>query len=244
MAERRLAQPIMPHQRGPTCGLYALVAVARALNANLYADLYATKGDRHGPWVNAETPSLRYIAKRLQLPGGAFASQIGEIFSGQAMVALANSIGLSAQIVTNAGAWTPLIKSAIDKGHYLLAPFGVNSQGKPQKQGDRSHWCVIYGYKENKVFQNTAYVAHWSQSYQFGTSDIRKSSYALQPFQQTWHKIGHNLRYAEVGQNQVPVHAGGHHGNNGPVQGQNGPQVAFDADLPNDLAGQLVEVGL
>jgi hypothetical protein len=237
---------MMPNQRGPTCGLYALVAVARAIDPIAFADLYATHGDRGANVArdNTQLPSLRYIAKNTLMPGGAPISVIGEVFSGQAMVALANAIGLSSQVVSNTAAWTPLIKSAIDKGRYLLAPFGVGDDGKPQQQGNRPHWCILYGYKEHTFSQTTVYATHWGRTYEFGSSNIRKSSLAMQPFQQTWQKIAPNLKFAQVGQNQVPVHAGGHLGGGGGqgVQGGGGPHLVFNADLPNDLAGQLVEV--
>jgi hypothetical protein len=243
MAQRKLNRPQMPAQRGPNCGLYALVAVARALNSGAYGDLYATYGDRPANVRPGQTPSLRYTAKRLNVNNGIMATQIGEIFSASAMRTLATHIGLNAAIVSNSKAWTPLIKAAIDINHYLLAPFGVNDEGKPQRDGNSAHWCVIFGYKENTFSQNTAYVVHWGREYEFGTSDVRKSSLALRPFQENWHKIGKNLRFAAVGANQVPVHAGGQNGGGGGnANYANRPQFAFNADLPNNLAGQMVEV--
>ena len=220
------------------------MAVARALRPVHFADLYATHGDRGVARQHGQTPSLRHTAKRLNF-GNATATQIGEIFSAGAMIALATQIGLNARTRSNNDAWTPLIKAAIDSGRYLLAPFGVNTAGKPQRDGNRSHWCVIFGYEENTFFQNTAYVVHWGNVYEFGTTDLRKSSLALGRFQQTWHKIGPNLSFAQVGSNQVPVHAGGQNGGGGGggnANYANRPQFAFNADLPTDLGGQLVEV--
>lgn len=240
MAEKKLTRPQMPAQRGPNCGLYALTAAARALDPTQYAELYATKGDHTGVRSGSAPQSLRYTAKRLA-HGTGNATQIGEIFSASAMVALAQAIGLQARAVSNPAAWTPLIKTAIDAGRYMLAPFGVSDSGEPQSTGNRPHWCIVYGYKETWFGQNIAYVVHWGRSFEFGTSDLRKSSKALKTFRETWEKTHKPLKFVKAGTKQVAVHAGGIGG----VAYQAiavPPQFNFDADLPTMLAGQLVEV--
>lgn len=233
-----LTPPQMPTQRGPCCGLYALTAVARALDSVAYADLVATKGDDVNAWqgggssdsngdywsgggsgglgtglrVQTKSESLRHIAKRLGV------TKIGEVFESQSMVRLAREIGL--QAMTGMGEWDTIIKFAIDKRWYVLAPFGVDSCGKPQSNGDRAHWCAVYGYEADGDEQpSTALVTHWGNKYAFNIPAFKESSSLLTPFNQVWGKVGKGLHFGKAAPNK---------------------QVTFTSDVPRMLAGQLV----
>lgn len=237
-----LLPPDIPIPRGPNCGIYALTAVARALDPEKFSHLYATRGD-HLPKTSLKNThdSLRKIAKNTYLDGHSTPiTQIGEIFSSAAMVHLALRIGLRANILFDGTNLAYRIKDAIVAGRYVLAPFGVNDNGQPQDKGVRAHWCIIYGYAENYQGEKMVYVTHWGNHFQFMLTDLQISSFSLQPFSETWQKIGSNLQFGPIGQMRVPIHAGTQNLATTLLTGKK--KFIFNADLPNDLAGQFVEV--
>ena len=238
MAKRKLKIPELLEQRGPCCGLYALTAVARALDPDAFSDLYATRGDNSGVPVGRQ--SLRRTAKKTTFGTLAqLVSQIGEVFNSAGMVALAKEIGLQARVVVNNKGWSSIIKMAINSNRYLLAPYRTSSDscGYPVQEGGFPHWCVIYGYKEEGGDQMRSYVALEQETLlKFETALFWKSSLSLEKFQGTWRKIGSDLDFSPIdGDDFLEMN-----------KNLNGNQrlIFFDANLSDDFAGQLVEVGL
>lgn len=220
---KRLRAPDFPEQRGPTCGLYALEGVIRALHPT--TRYRATKDHLKG----LDVISLRHIAKHdLKI------TVIGEIFHATDLVALAKFIGLKAKLCPKPE-WEKVIKQAIDSGKYVIAPFGVDDFGKPQTTGINPHWCVVFGYDvwvggppPTGVVLSKALVRHWGKDHWFFMKKFQESSRALKEFpQQLWGKRGEqNLRYREVSGLQ-----------------RHGDKTIPKANLPTTLADKLVVVG-
>jgi len=133
-----LSTPDFPQQRGSTCGLYALEGVIREFDPKTK---YRATKDHKNPKSDPNWISLRSIAKHdLKI------TVIGEIFNAKHLKALAEHIGLKAELHTKTD-WKAVIKNAINSGKYVIAPFGVNpATGQPQTFGDKTHFCVIFGY--------------------------------------------------------------------------------------------------
>ncbi|MGB3205053.1 MAG: hypothetical protein WBB28_08700 [Crinalium sp.] len=259
--------PQMANQRGPCCGLYALQAVAKALNQLTYQHLRATTDHTNNPNLRREAEafldnyhlysevdpmetelqekvlsgivSLRLLAKIKGI------TKIGEIFSSRDMVTLANDIRLNAfemhyQANHNILSLSEEIKKQLARGKYILAPFGVDVQGKPQQVGDRPHWCIIYawkkykdssffGLKTNEITQ--VEVNHWGTKYTFNLQNLAQSNAVLQDFPaQTWVKSSSGISNWNLRSNS----------NQMPIRQVNFPQMPLSTTLRN----RYVVVGL
>jgi len=237
-----LTQPDFPNQRGSTCGLYALEGILRAFDPQ--TKFRATGDHKNRPdWQHVI--SLRYIAKNILK-----ISVIGEVFSAKDLATLAQEVGLKANVYVKMD-WQNVIKSALDAGKYVIAPFGVNpATGQPQLDGTRAHYCVIFAYAlwsggkpVQPVFMpfpgvtggqftldphSFCIVRHWGKNHAFVMETFRESSQKLGAFpQQHWKKDSGttNLRY-----------------NPSKASVTGAKKIPF-ADLPKSLSDQLIVVG-
>lgn len=247
-----LKAPNFPMQRGSTCGLYALEGIIRVFDPNTK---YRATKDHKNPKSDPNWISLRHIAKHdLKI------TVIGEIFNAKHLKALAEHIGMKAELHTKTD-WKVVIRNAINSQMYVIAPFGVNpANGQPQTSGDKAHFCVVFGYAFwNGVAPKTkvqmpftsgwwsptdppplppsyAIVRHWNKNHCFLIDEFRKSSQALKKFpKQYWNKQQgtKNLRYDKV--NQL--------GQKFSLFRPSGAKKIPEANLPKTLADQLVVVG-
>lgn len=201
MRTKILPAPYLSTQEGSNCGLYALAAAARVLDPETHRLLFPTVMECAQSNFKRDTPGvtiLRQKAKDLNI------TQIGEIFSSQDMVRLANAIGLKATIVQNKN-WAAAIPGSIDQNRYVLAPFGVDEDtGQPQSAGTDAHWCIIFGYKKpdmmryaenspylTKVLEDkfVVYTKHWDSRVRiFSVRSLRESSENLKAYDAVWIK--------------------------------------------------------
>lgn len=199
MTRRTLTAPTIPQggQRGPTCGIYCLHAVATVLGAVVPVPTKAGQ---------AVGDSIRQRAKQ----NGR--TVIGEIFSANDMRLLATDIGLTAAIVDVSEHFLTPVRTAIDNNRYVLAPFGVNDTGMPQNAGDRPHWGIIYGYDTGRFslvralgFSTVIFKHPWSNNPREAYVDtFKRSNRALQDWpQQYWIK----RRSGADPNAQAPLHA-------------------------------------
>jgi len=145
-AVKTLKQPQMPNQRGSTCGLYALEGILVAFDSTTN---YRATGDHRthpDPKAPLSEKKSKYTSLRSIAKNDLNISVIGEVFSADDLVKLANHVGLKAHSVSSMN-WVATIKAALDANKYVIAPFGVDlNTGKPQTTGQYAHYCVIWGY--------------------------------------------------------------------------------------------------
>ena len=245
---KKLSTPVFAHQRGSTCGLYALEGVIRALDPN--TTYRATAEGK------TDVISLRDIAKnKLGI------TVIGEIFHASDLMALAKFIGLKAKLCTKTD-WKKVIRDAIDSDKYVIAPFGVDAKsGQPQTTGANPHYCVVYAYafwngvtppttQVKMPFTSESWsppgppslprsysmVRFWDKNHRFFMDDFRESSKALKKFpEQYWKKQRgtKDLEYAKVN----PL------GQKFSIFRSSSARKIPEANLPKTLADKLVVVG-
>jgi hypothetical protein len=219
-------------QRGPTCGLYALSFVMRywydraARNSQPLGGLplKARKADLGAPkdptYVKdpSRPQSLREIARTATTTAGNPISYIGEIFSGEAMAAVARKAGFQATVhkVTNDN-YLATIYDLIDRGIPPIVGVDVDADATtpdhsvslkntnyacPGKfNGDNAHWITLVGYctynGNELLFQ-----MNWGKYYHFLARSLKESTNQLlrfvKPESRAWQK--HAASTAKRGQ--------------------------------------------
>ena len=204
-----------PQQAGPNCGLYALSYVMRHWYLKLQPTaqaipqpLPARKVDVEG--VNKlpvgdpnKGSSLRYIAKHANAVHPL--TFLGELFSGEALAAVARGAGFQAKIHTPVTQnYLATLYKLVDANHPAIVSLDVDqdihtswngqqvkgsNNGCPGKfGGEHAHWATIVAY-EVGIFWDDVVMFHWEKYFQFSAGDLRDSSNQLVRFSgQTWFK--------------------------------------------------------
>ena len=181
-SQPRVVDPLvsLQVQRGQTCKLYGTSVAMwqryhakRSTHSGLKAPPMARKGDARELGLPAET-SLRQAAKEK------FGSKVGEVYTGSALVGLANHFGFSGTqlLEPSPDEYIDALKQTLDQNKPAVVFFEVDVRnGQPVSLGGTwEHAAVVCGYYYDKAGDLKFVVAQWGEFYVHDARSLRDSA--------------------------------------------------------------------